>query len=78
MLADIPDENGSQLVFVTNGQWNGVIVCSDVAREPVTMVKFKSAKNGDFVGFGFSEGGLELPLLNVVSILRREGFLTMV
>jgi len=78
LLADIPDENGSQLVFVTNGQWNGVIVCSDVAREPVTMVKFKSAKNGDFVGFGFSEGGLELPLLNVVSILRREGFLTMV
>ena len=78
LLADVPDENGSQLVFVTNGQWNGVIVCSDVAREPVTMVKFKSAKNGDFVGFGFAENGLELPLLNVVSILRREGFLTMV
>ncbi|MBU4261848.1 MAG: hypothetical protein KKC76_08225 [Proteobacteria bacterium] len=78
LLADVPDENGSQLVFVTNGQWNGVIVCSEVAREPVTMIKFKSAKNGDFVGIGFSEGGLELPLLNAVSILRREGFLTMV
>jgi hypothetical protein len=78
LLADVPDENGLQLVFVTNGQWNGVIVCSDVAREPVTMVKFRNAKNGDFVGVGFSEGGLELPLLNVVSILRREGFLTMV
>jgi hypothetical protein len=78
LLADVPDENGSQLVFVTNGQWNGVVVCSDVAREPVTMVKFRSAKNGDFVGIGFSAGGLELPLLNAVSILRREGFLTMV
>jgi hypothetical protein len=78
LLEDVPDENGLQLVFVTNGQWNGVIVCSDVAREPVTMVKFKNAKNGDFVGVGFSGGGLELPLLNVVSILRREGFLTMV
>lgn len=78
LLADVPDENGSQLVFVTNGQWNGVIVCSDVAREAVTMVKFKNAKNGDFVGIGFSEDGLALPLLNVVSILRREGFLTMV
>jgi len=77
-LPDIPDENGSQLVFVTNGQWNGVIVCADVAREPVAMVKFRNAKNGDFVGVGFSENGLELPLLNVVSILRREGFLTMV
>jgi len=77
-LADVPDENASQLVFVTNGQWNGVIVCSDVAREPVTMVKFRNAKNGDFVGVGFTEDGRELPLLNVVSILRREGFLTMV
>lgn len=78
LLADVPDENGRQLVFVTNGQWNGVIVCAEVAKEPVTMVKFKSAKNGDFLGVGFSEAGLELPLLNVVSILRREGFLTMV
>ncbi len=77
-LADIPDEDGRHLVFVTNGQWNGCIVCTEVASTPVTMVKFKNAKNGDFVGMGYTEEGLELPLLNVVSILRREGFLTMV
>jgi hypothetical protein len=77
-LEEIPDENGLHLVFVTNGQWNGVIGCSDVAKETVTMVKFKNSKNGDFIGCGFSDEGLELPLLNVVSILRREGFLTMV
>ena len=78
MLEDIPDENGLHMVFVANGQWNGVIACSDVAKDTVTMVKFKSAKNGDFVGFGYADNGQELPLLNVVSILRREGFLTMV
>jgi hypothetical protein len=77
-LEEIPDENGLHLVFVANGQWNGVIACSEVAKDTVTMVKFKSAKNGDFVGFGYAENGQELPLLNVVSILRREGFLTMV
>ena len=78
MLEDIPDENGLHMVFVANGQWNGVIACSEVAKDTVTMVKFKSAKNGDFVGFGYADDGRELPLLNVVSILRREGFLTMV
>jgi hypothetical protein len=78
MLEDIPDENGLHMVFVANGQWNGVIACADVAKDTVTMVKFKSAKNGDFVGFGYTDDGQELPLLNVVSILRREGFLTMV
>lgn len=77
-LNDMPDENGQVLVFVTNGQWNGVLVCSEVEREPVTMVKFRKAKNGDFVGIGYAENGVELPLLNAVSVLRREGFLTMV
>lgn len=77
-LSDIPDENGSHLVFVTNGQWNGVLVCSQVEKEPVAMVKFRKAKNGDFVGMGYAEDGSELPLLNAVSVLRREGFLTMV
>lgn len=77
-LPDIPDENGSKLVFVTNGQWNGILVCSEVGDEPVTMVKFQKAKNGDVVGVGYAKDGQEFPLLNVVSILRREGFLTMV
>ncbi|MFH1217802.1 MAG: hypothetical protein V1706_15005 [Pseudomonadota bacterium] len=77
-LSDIPDENGSCLVFVNNGQWNGVLVCSQVEKETLTMVKFRKAKNGDFVGIGYGEDGAELPLLNAVSVLRREGFLTMV
>ncbi|MCB2183669.1 MAG: hypothetical protein KQH63_16670 [Desulfobulbaceae bacterium] len=77
-LPDIPDENGCSLVVVTNGQWNGVLACSEVENEPVAMVKFKKAKNGDIVGIGFDMAGMEFPLLNAVSVLRREGFLTMV
>ena len=77
-LPNMPDENGCQLVFVANGHWNGILVCSAVGQEAVTMVKFKKAKNGDIVGTGFSEDNMEFPLLNVVTVLRREGFLTMV
>ena len=77
-LPDMPDENGTKLVFVTNGQWNGIFVCSEVGTEAVTMVKFKKAKNGDLVGTGYAEDGAEFPLLNIVTVLRREGFLTMV
>lgn len=77
-MPDMPDENGTELVFVTHGQWNGILLCSEVGKESVTMVKFKKAKNGDVAGIGFSENGDEFPLLNAVSVLRREGFLTMV
>ena len=40
--------------------------------------KFKKAKNGDFVGIGYGKDAEELNVLNAVSVLRREGFLTMV
>ncbi len=77
-LPDMPDENGSHLVFVVNAHWNGVLVCAEVDAETVTMVKFQKAPNGDVAGIGFSEEDHDYPLLHVVSVLRREGFLTMV
>ena len=77
-LSDMPDVNATKLVVVTNGHWNGVFLCSAVGEHPVTMVKFKKAKNGDFVGIGYTEDDEELYVLNCVSVLRREGFLTMV
>ncbi len=77
-LSDMPDVNATRLVVVTNGHWNGVLLCSSVTEKPVTMVKFKKAKNGDFVGIGYNEDDEEFNVLNCVSVLRREGFLTMV
>lgn len=78
-LPDMPDVNATRLVVVTNGHWNGVLLCSAVGEQPVTMVKFKKARNGDFVGIGYKEDDdFELNVLNAVSVLRREGFLTMV
>lgn len=76
-LPDTPDENAASLVVVSNDQWHGVILCSDVYSEPKTIVRFRKEKNGDIYGTGFLAGGNEISFLNVTSILKREGFLLM-
>lgn len=77
-LPDTPDKTATSLVVVSNGQWHGVILCRDVHAEPKTMVNFRKERNGDIFGIGFLDSGNEIPLLNVTSILKREGFLLMV
>lgn len=77
-LLSIPDENATNLIVLSHGQWHGVIFCSNIANEVRTMVKFKKAKNGDIAGIGFVENDREIPLLNSVSLVTREGFLAMV
>ncbi len=74
-LPDTPDKNATSLVVVSNGQWHGVILCCDVYAEPKNMVRFHKERNGDISGTGFLDSGDEIPLLNVTSILKREGFL---
>ncbi|MCK5437854.1 MAG: hypothetical protein KAI90_07550, partial [Desulfobulbaceae bacterium] len=76
-LLDTPDENAASLVVVSNDQWHGVILCSDVYAEPKTIVRFRKEKNGDISGTGFLDSGDEISFLNVTSILKREGFLLM-
>ena len=77
-LPEIPDINGNKLVILSNDHWTGAIICSAVGGEPVIMNKFQNDKNGDLVGTGFSEIGQRLPIVNIIPVLRREGFLTMV
>ncbi|MCK5232222.1 MAG: hypothetical protein KAR13_18260 [Desulfobulbaceae bacterium] len=76
-LPDTPDENAASLVVVSNDQWHGVILCSDVYAEPKTIVRCRKEKNGDISGTGFLDSGDEISFLNVTSILKREGFLLM-
>jgi hypothetical protein len=72
------DNQALTLVCVTNGQWNGALLCSSVREVATTMVKFQAARNGDILGNGFCAEGRKFFLLDIVSLLRREGFLTMV
>lgn len=77
-LPETPDLNGNKLVILSNDHWHGAIICSAVGDKPVIMNKFKKDKNGDMVGSGFSETGQLLPVVNIIPVLKREGFLTMV
>ncbi|MEA2083049.1 MAG: hypothetical protein U9O82_02180 [Thermodesulfobacteriota bacterium] len=77
-LPDTPEENAASLVVVSNGQWHGVILCSDVYAEPKTIVRFQQEKNGDISEIGFLDSGDKISILNITSILKREGFLLMV
>lgn len=77
----VPESLNSQaltLVCVSKGQWNGALLCSSVREGTTSMVKFQVARNGDILGNGFCEEGRKMFLLDIASLLRREGFLTMV
>ena len=76
-LPDMPDDNANELLVVCHGQWCGVVLCSEVYAETKTMEKFRKDRNGDIAGIAFTADGEEVPLLNVVPVLRREGFLVM-
>lgn len=77
-VPEIPDNQALTLVCVTNGKWNGALLCASASEVTTTMVKFQAARNGDILGNGFCEEGRKFFLLDTVSLLRREGFLTMV
>lgn len=77
-LPEIPDASATKLVVVTSGQWNGVLFCTDVAGEPAALSGLEKAKNGDILGLATLKNGEELSLLNLESIIKREGFLSMV
>lgn len=77
-LLKVPDEKATNLIVVSHGQWHGVIFCSEVADKPASIIKFKKAKNGDIAGIGYLKDDREMPLLNTLSIVKREGFLAMV
>ena len=77
-LPEVPDENANKLVVVSIGQWNGVLFCSDIDDEPLAIKNFDKAKNGDILGQVTLENNEELSLLNLESVLKREGFLSMV
>ncbi len=74
-LTATPDDKATTVLVVSNGEWNGVILCSEVSKETFTMVKFQKAKNGDIAGTGYLEDNSTMSLLNAVSVLRREGFM---
>jgi len=76
-LADIPDEEATTLVVVSNGNWHGVIFCRTLEPRATPLLSLDRAKNGDIAGPARLEEDKELHLLNIGQLLEREGFLFM-
>ncbi len=76
-LTDIPDEEATMLVVVSNGHWHGVILCRRLEQEAAPLLSLARAKNGDIVGPARLGEDQELQLLNISQLLEREGFLFM-
>ncbi len=74
-FSDVQDDEATSLVVISKGSWHGVLACSDVQTDPGVMVKFEQHKNGDIAGCGHLEDMNQVPLLDSLSILKREGFL---
>jgi len=77
-LPERPDDGASTLLALTNGHWNGILLCSDIALEPKTMIKIKRMRNGDIAGIGYTDNEEQFFLLNVTDLLKREGYLVLV
>jgi len=76
-LSDIPDEEATMLVVVSNGNWHGVILCRSLEQEATPLLSLTRAKNGDIFGLARLGENQELQLLHISQLLEREGFLFM-
>jgi len=65
------------LVIVSNGNWHGALACDEIQVVEQSMIKFAKQPNGDLVGTAWLEDGGRIPLLDPLSMLRREGILLM-
>jgi hypothetical protein len=65
------------LMIVSNGNWHGALACDEIQAAEQSMIKFAKQPNGDLVGTAWLEDGGRIPLLDPLSMLRREGILLM-
>jgi hypothetical protein len=74
---DLPPANFSTLLIISNGNWHGALACDDIQKTDRIMHQFTKQQNGDLAGVACLEDGSLLPLLDPLSMLRREGILLM-
>lgn len=77
-LPEMPDESSTKVAVLSTGRWNGTLFCAEIDDEPMSLREFQKAKNGDIMGTVVADSGEKLSLLNMESVLKREGFLSVV
>lgn len=76
-FSETPHPEFSTIVVISNGNWHGVLACALIQKTDQVMVKFSRQPNGDLTGTAYLEDGGRVPLLDPLSMLRREGVLLM-
>ncbi len=71
------DTQDVTFLVISEGDWHGVLACSEVGGEIIVMTEFEKRKNGDISGIAWLKDGGQIMLLDSSAILRREGFLLM-
>lgn len=74
---DVPPTDFRTLLVISNGNWHGALACDDIQKSGQIMHQFIKQQNGDLAGIACLEDGSQLPLLDPLSMLRREGILLM-
>ena len=74
---DSPPPTFNTLVIISNGNWHGALACDDIQSGNRIMDQFAKQQNGDLAGTAYLKDGSQLPLLDPLSMLRREGILLM-
>lgn len=74
---EAPPPEFKTLMVISNGNWHGVLACDDIRNSDQTMTQFAKRHNGDLAGVAYLEDGGQIPLLDPLPMLRREGILLM-
>jgi len=76
-LPEFVDDGATHLLVLSHGNWHGIIACAAGHDGADIMIKTESGKNGDIAGVAHLDDGGAVTLLDVQSLLQRDGFLVM-
>lgn len=74
---EAPPTKFNRLMIISNGNWHGALACDDIQGADQIMSQFAKQQNGDLAGIAYLEDGRQIPLIDPLSMLRREGLLLM-
>ncbi len=74
-LSARPDKEASTFMIISHENWHGVLACSEVSPADCLMTRFAKQRNGDIAGIGYIDDERQVLVLDVLQILKREGFL---
>ena len=71
-------EPAQEMVMLCNDNWCGILLCSPADPGQAVMTATRQCNNGDLWKIAITEDDQEIPLLNCVELLQREGNMILV